>query len=140
MLHSSVPFTPNSKTNKTHFHFSNFSSFKPPKCSLSAVSKAPHFELSTHSNKKPFPAEVSRTIMELATVGTLSALTNEGHEGSRKNQQRSSFFTHHISFAKGRQNLDAARMCLLASLETSSAIGSALDESESRLELLRQRC
>ncbi|KAL1340285.1 hypothetical protein HN51_026690 [Arachis hypogaea] len=90
LLHSSIParhvaappFTPNSKTNRTHFHFSNFSSFKPPKCSLSAVSEAPHFELSTHSNKKPFPAEVSRTIMELATVGTLSALTNEGHEGS----------------------------------------------------------
>ncbi|QHO06873.1 Glutamyl-tRNA reductase-binding protein [Arachis hypogaea] len=120
LLHSSVPFTPNSKTSRTHFHFSNFSSFKPPKCSLSVVSEAPHFELSTHSNKKPFPAEVSRTIMELATVGTLSALTNEGHEG--------------------KQNLDAARKCLLASLETSSAIGSALDESESRLELLRQRC
>ncbi|XP_016175229.1 uncharacterized protein LOC107617868 isoform X1 [Arachis ipaensis] len=82
LLHSSVPFTPNSKTNGTHFHFSNFSSFKPPKCSLSAVSESPHFELSTHSNKKSFPAEVSRTIMELATVGTLSALTNEGHEGS----------------------------------------------------------
>ncbi|XP_072058203.1 glutamyl-tRNA reductase-binding protein, chloroplastic [Arachis hypogaea] len=82
LFHSSVPFTPNSKTNRTHFHFSNFSSFKPLKCSLSAVSEAPHFELSTHSNKKPFPAKVSRTIMELATVGTLSALTNEGHEGS----------------------------------------------------------
>ncbi|XLU53290.1 hypothetical protein S245_047938, partial [Arachis hypogaea] len=41
---------------------------------------------------------------------------------------------------EGKQNLDAARKCLLASLETSSAIGSALDESESRLELLRQRC
>ncbi|KAL1340284.1 hypothetical protein HN51_026689 [Arachis hypogaea] len=41
---------------------------------------------------------------------------------------------------EGKQNLDAARKCLLASLETSSAIGSALDESGSRLELLRQRC
>ncbi|MED6162221.1 hypothetical protein PIB30_068356 [Stylosanthes scabra] len=84
LLHSSIaaghvaapPFTPNSKTNRTH------SSFKPPKCSLSAVSEAPNLELSTH-NKKPFPAQVSRTIMELASVGTLSASTKLGQdEGS----------------------------------------------------------
>ncbi|MED6107301.1 hypothetical protein PIB30_012696 [Stylosanthes scabra] len=90
LLHSSIaarhvsapPFTSISKSNRTHFHFSNFSSFNPPKCSLSAVSEAPNFELSTHNNnnKKPFPAEVSRTIMELATVGTLSALTKQGQE------------------------------------------------------------
>ncbi|MED6107302.1 hypothetical protein PIB30_012697 [Stylosanthes scabra] len=39
-----------------------------------------------------------------------------------------------------KHNLDAARKCLHASLETSSAIASALDESGSRLELLHHRC
>ncbi|MED6162222.1 hypothetical protein PIB30_068357 [Stylosanthes scabra] len=39
-----------------------------------------------------------------------------------------------------KHNLDAARKCLHASLETSGAIASALDESGSRLELLRHRC
>jgi len=37
------------------------------------------------------------------------------------------------------ENLEAARKCLATSLETSSAIASALDESGSRLELLNQR-
>ncbi|XP_027344838.1 exocyst complex component EXO70B1 [Abrus precatorius] len=37
-------------------------------------------------------------------------------------------------------NLEAARKCLSTSLETSSVIGSALEESGSRLELLKQRC
>ncbi|XP_061355964.1 exocyst complex component EXO70A1-like [Gastrolobium bilobum] len=38
------------------------------------------------------------------------------------------------------ENLEAARKFLTTSLETSSAIASALDESGSRLELLNQRC
>ncbi|KAL5554539.1 hypothetical protein UlMin_041940 [Ulmus minor] len=49
--------------------------FKTPKCSLSTVSEPTHLEL---KRTKPFPAEVSRTIMELASVGTLSTLTQEG--------------------------------------------------------------
>ncbi|KAL4321837.1 hypothetical protein AHAS_Ahas14G0150400 [Arachis hypogaea] len=55
--------------------------FKFSKCPISIVSKAPHFKLSIQ-NKKLSPAEISRTIMELAIVGILSALTKEGHEGS----------------------------------------------------------
>ncbi|KAJ1405869.1 Exocyst complex component Exo70 [Sesbania bispinosa] len=38
------------------------------------------------------------------------------------------------------ENLQAARKCLKTSLEKSSAIASALDESGSRLKLLNQRC
>ena len=37
------------------------------------------------------------------------------------------------------ESLEAARKCLTTSLETSSAIASALDESRSRLQLLNQR-
>ncbi|OAY26410.1 glutamyl-tRNA reductase-binding protein, chloroplastic isoform X2 [Manihot esculenta] len=44
------------------------------KCSLSTVSEPAHLESSID---KPFPAEVSRTIMELSSVGTLSTLTSE---------------------------------------------------------------
>ncbi|RDX88039.1 Exocyst complex component EXO70A1, partial [Mucuna pruriens] len=40
---------------------------------------------------------------------------------------------------ESKGNLEAARKCLTTSLETSSAIASALDESGSRLELLNQR-
>ncbi|KAK7372152.1 hypothetical protein VNO80_05522 [Phaseolus coccineus] len=40
---------------------------------------------------------------------------------------------------ENKENLEAARKCLTTSLETSSAIASALDESGSRLELLNQR-
>lgn len=46
------------------------------KCSVSTVSCP-----TTHvgiSNDKPFPAEASRTIMELSSIGTLSMLTSEG--------------------------------------------------------------
>ncbi|KAJ1409985.1 heme oxygenase HugZ-like superfamily [Sesbania bispinosa] len=54
---------------------SKISWFRPIKCSVSTT----HLELEVKSNsKKPFPAEVSRTIMELARVGTLSTLTQEG--------------------------------------------------------------
>ncbi|KDP34448.1 hypothetical protein JCGZ_11919 [Jatropha curcas] len=45
------------------------------KCSVSTVSDPAHVGFS--SNDKPSPAEVSRTIMELSSVGTLSTLTND---------------------------------------------------------------
>ncbi|KAJ8756262.1 hypothetical protein K2173_025074 [Erythroxylum novogranatense] len=45
------------------------------KCSLSTLSEPTQVGV---SNSKPFPAEVSRTIMELSSVGTLSTLTHEG--------------------------------------------------------------
>ncbi|XP_062177695.1 glutamyl-tRNA reductase-binding protein, chloroplastic isoform X2 [Alnus glutinosa] len=48
--------------------------FRALKCSLSVVLEPMHLEL---RRNKPFPAEVSRTIMELASVGTLSTLTEE---------------------------------------------------------------
>ncbi|KAK7349078.1 hypothetical protein VNO77_06149 [Canavalia gladiata] len=44
-----------------------------PKCSVSTP-----LELKSDTKTKPYPAEVSRTIMELARVGTLSTLTQEG--------------------------------------------------------------
>ncbi|CAN6701502.1 unnamed protein product [Malus baccata var. baccata] len=49
--------------------------FRALRCSLSAVSEPTQLETKTH---KPVPAEVSRTIMELVSVGTLSTLTQEG--------------------------------------------------------------
>ncbi|PON71025.1 FMN-binding split barrel [Trema orientale] len=49
--------------------------FRTVKCSISTVSELTHLELKSN---KPFPAEVSRTIMELGSVGTLSTLTREG--------------------------------------------------------------
>ncbi|XP_010278043.1 PREDICTED: glutamyl-tRNA reductase-binding protein, chloroplastic [Nelumbo nucifera] len=50
------------------------SSYQPLKCSLSVVSEPIQKDL----QKKPSPAEVTRTIMELTSVGTLSTLTQEG--------------------------------------------------------------
>ncbi|KAK2653164.1 hypothetical protein Ddye_013020 [Dipteronia dyeriana] len=63
-----------------------FITFKPTplrrlslKCSLLLISNpstaTSHLEL---PNDRPFPAEVSRTIMELSSVGTLSIMTPEG--------------------------------------------------------------
>lgn len=46
-----------------------------PKCSGSSTAQ---LEMKSESKTKPFPAEVSRTIMELAKVGTLCTLTQEG--------------------------------------------------------------
>lgn len=43
---------------------------------VSVVSDPPRLELA--KNQKPFPAEVSRTVVELSSVGTLSTLTKEG--------------------------------------------------------------
>ncbi|CAH9098344.1 unnamed protein product [Cuscuta epithymum] len=52
-------------------------SIRPPNCAISVVSPEPtQSELA--NDGKPFPAEVSRTIMELASVGTLSTLTEDG--------------------------------------------------------------
>lgn len=48
-----------------------------PKCSVAAASTA-QLEVKSESKTKPFPAEVSRTLMELAKVGTLCTLTEEG--------------------------------------------------------------
>ncbi|ESQ47623.1 hypothetical protein EUTSA_v10021146mg [Eutrema salsugineum] len=52
------------------------------RCSVSTASDTPstathhhHLSASTH---KPYPAEVSRSIMELSSVGTLSTLTHDG--------------------------------------------------------------
>lgn len=48
------------------------------KCSAaSVVSQPPHLEL-TGDNWRPFPAEVSRTVVELTSVGTLSTLAQDG--------------------------------------------------------------
>ncbi|KZV43203.1 glutamyl-tRNA reductase-binding protein, chloroplastic [Dorcoceras hygrometricum] len=49
---------------------------KPLKCSVSVSSEPLH--LQSTNGQKPIPAEVSRTIMELSTSGTLSTLTPEG--------------------------------------------------------------
>lgn len=44
-------------------------------CSVASVVSEPlHLEL----NRRPFPAEVSRTIVQLSSVGTLSTLTPDG--------------------------------------------------------------
>ncbi|KAF6149089.1 hypothetical protein GIB67_018667 [Kingdonia uniflora] len=50
------------------------SSYKSVKCSVSVVSEPTHKGFV----KKPSPAEVCRTIMELSSLGTLSTLTQEG--------------------------------------------------------------
>lgn len=46
-----------------------------PKCSVAAAAQ---LEVKSETKTKPFPAEVSRTLMELAKVGTLCTLTEEG--------------------------------------------------------------
>ncbi|KAL6972576.1 hypothetical protein U1Q18_026749 [Sarracenia purpurea var. burkii] len=50
--------------------------FRPLKCSISVVSEPALLESTIHH--RPFPAEVSRTIMELSSVGTLSTLSQDG--------------------------------------------------------------
>lgn len=50
------------------------SSFEPLKCSVSVISEPTHL---SELKNKPSPSEVSRTIMELANVGTLSTLTQQ---------------------------------------------------------------
>ncbi|CAN8258579.1 unnamed protein product [Cochlearia groenlandica] len=54
------------------------------RCSVSTASATPLTAATHHrnhlsaSNHKPFPSEVSRSIMELSSVGTLSTLTTDG--------------------------------------------------------------
>lgn len=72
-------FTPTTKTNtKISTHPSNSISFRNTKCSVTVSTQ---LEQSKTENKikKPFPAEVSRTIMDLARTGTLSTLTQQGY-------------------------------------------------------------
>lgn len=59
---------------------SRFGRIQPLKCSVaSVVSEPPHLELTaTGDNFRPFPAEVSRTVVELTSVGTLSILAQDG--------------------------------------------------------------
>lgn len=71
---SALPFTKN-----THFRPSKKnpclrSVFRAPRCSVSVAEIAPKKDLLT----KPSPAEVSKTIMELSSVGTLSTLAQDG--------------------------------------------------------------
>ncbi|XP_008229361.1 PREDICTED: glutamyl-tRNA reductase-binding protein, chloroplastic [Prunus mume] len=79
--HVALPFTPSKPIPKTQFFTPSKQNpflktqWRTLKCSLSTVSEPTHLEKKTH---KPFPAEVSRTIMELVSVGTLSTLTQEG--------------------------------------------------------------
>ncbi|KAL5072301.1 hypothetical protein RYX36_011285 [Vicia faba] len=66
-------FTPKTTT-KISTNPSNSISFRSTKCSIST-----QLELKTDNKiTKPFPAEVSRTIMDLATAGTFSTLTQQG--------------------------------------------------------------
>ncbi|GMH03857.1 hypothetical protein Nepgr_005696 [Nepenthes gracilis] len=51
------------------------STSKPLKCSVSVVSEPIHLE---STQTKPFRAEVSRTIMELSSSGTLATLSHDG--------------------------------------------------------------
>lgn len=79
-IHYAPSLTPSKPITKTQFNPPRPSTcrqfpFRALKCSLSAISAPTHLELRSN---KPFPAEVSRTIMELASVGTLSTLTREG--------------------------------------------------------------
>ncbi|KAK4479219.1 hypothetical protein RD792_014730 [Penstemon davidsonii] len=67
-------FSLSKSTNKPFFKQLKTNRFS--KCSVSLVSDPPQLELT--KNHKPFPAEVSRTILELSSVGTLSTLTQEG--------------------------------------------------------------
>lgn len=53
-------------------------SLQPPKCSVSVASEPTPLELTNNNEVKPSSAEVSRTIMELSSTGTLSTLTQEG--------------------------------------------------------------
>lgn len=76
-----LPLTPSKPISKTQFfrlqkpNPFRKTQFRAPRCSLSAVSELTHLE---KTSSKPFPAEVSRTIVELVSVGTLSTLTQEG--------------------------------------------------------------
>ncbi|CAN1305974.1 Glutamyl-tRNA reductase-binding protein, chloroplastic [Linum perenne] len=63
----------------SHFHSSSFPNHRYPSLpklsSLRCSVSAPVLDAPLH---KPFPAEVSRTILELSSVATLSAITEQG--------------------------------------------------------------
>ncbi|CAN1782565.1 Glutamyl-tRNA reductase-binding protein, chloroplastic [Linum perenne] len=63
----------------SHFHSSSFTNHRYPSLpklsSLRCSVSAPVLDAPLH---KPFPAEVSRTILELSSVTTLSAITEQG--------------------------------------------------------------
>ncbi|KAI3891650.1 hypothetical protein MKW92_011069 [Papaver armeniacum] len=73
-LSSIKPFTKNTKVSLSKNNPCLNLSIKPLKCSVSVISEPTQIDL----QKKPSPAEVARTIMELSSVGTLSTLTSEG--------------------------------------------------------------
>ncbi|XP_059641800.1 glutamyl-tRNA reductase-binding protein, chloroplastic isoform X2 [Cornus florida] len=78
---SRPPLSLSKPTITTQFNISKPYPFRkslvqPLKCSVSVVSEPT--QLKSTSNDKPFPAEVSRTIMELSSVATLSTLTQDG--------------------------------------------------------------
>ncbi|OIT06395.1 PREDICTED: glutamyl-tRNA reductase-binding protein, chloroplastic isoform X1 [Nicotiana attenuata] len=68
-----LPFT--KSWNRAQFTFPK-SSIGPLRCAVSVLSEPIQSEKT--NNGKPYPAEVSRTIMELSSVGTLSAPTQDG--------------------------------------------------------------
>ncbi|XP_038874967.1 glutamyl-tRNA reductase-binding protein, chloroplastic [Benincasa hispida] len=74
---SVVPLKSTSKSRFAHSSACRFHrvSYRALKCSVTTISESAPTEL---RNVKPFPAEVSRTIMELSSVGTLSSLSQEG--------------------------------------------------------------
>lgn len=78
--HLALPLVSSKPNTRFHFTAPKPNSFRTTplkflKCSLSTVSEPTHLKLGSN---KPFPAEVSRTIMELSSVGTISTLTQEG--------------------------------------------------------------
>ncbi|KAJ0008439.1 hypothetical protein Pint_30506 [Pistacia integerrima] len=73
-----IPFKSITKPQFIHFNQTPPRKFSL-KCSLSVVSDPTTASTPVGvSNDKPFPAEVSRTIMELSSSGTLSMLTSNG--------------------------------------------------------------
>ncbi|XP_022147074.1 glutamyl-tRNA reductase-binding protein, chloroplastic isoform X2 [Momordica charantia] len=72
-----APLKPTSKSRFASLNACRFRkiSYRALTCSVSTICESAPTEL---RNVKPLPAEVSRTIMELSSVGTLSSLTQEG--------------------------------------------------------------
>ncbi|KAK3035568.1 hypothetical protein RJ639_034773 [Escallonia herrerae] len=77
----SLPLSQLKPLHKIHFITPKANPFykhllQSPRCSVSVVSEPAH--LGSTNSTKPYPAEVSRTIMELSSVGTLSTLNQDG--------------------------------------------------------------
>lgn len=81
-LHFGAPWvtlTPTPKTSSSYNTRKNkMSSWFPSNSVISCSSTQLEMKKSENKIVKPLPAEVSRTIMELASVGTLSTLTQQG--------------------------------------------------------------